>query len=183
MAQAGANTTTQAKGEPQTADALFGAVYERLKTMARRRIRPNQRSVTLETTSVVHDLYLRMSREGDLSFEHPSQFFTYAARAMRHLLSDRARDHLSRRAGGDWVRVTLTGNNERLVLEGAEQAIALDGALDRLEKIDARSARVVELRYFAGLTSEETAAALGISKRTADRDWEFAHAYLKTDLG
>ena len=81
------------------------------------------------------------------------------------------------------MRVTLTGSNERLVLDGAEQAIALDGALDRLEKIDERSARVVELRYFAGLTSEETAEALGISRRTADRDWEFAHAYLKTDLG
>lgn len=183
MAQASANETTDTTAEPQTADALFGAVYERLKLMARRRIRPNQRSVTLETTSVVHDLYLRMSREGDLSFQHPSQFFTYAARAMRHLLSDRARDHLTRRAGGDWVRVTLTGSNDRLVLEGAEQAIALDGALDRLEKVDERSARVVELRYFAGLTSEETAAALGVSKRTADRDWEFAQAFLKTDLG
>ncbi len=183
MAQTRADGTLPATDTPQTAQALFGAVYDRLKTMARHRIRPNQRSVTLETTSVVHDLYLRMSRQGDLKFEHPSQFFTYAARAMRHLLSDRARDHLARRAGGDWVRVTLTGSNERLVLDDAEQAIALDSALERLEKVDQRSARVVELRYFAGLTSEEAAEALGISKRTADRDFEFAHAFLKTDLG
>ncbi len=174
--------TTPATHARETTDALFGAVYDRLKAMARHRIHPNQRSVTLETTSVVHDLYLRMSRQGDLSFEHPSQFFTYAARAMRHLLTDRARDHMTRRAGGDWMRVTLTGRNERLVIEDAEQALALDAALARLEKIDERSARVVELRYFAGLTAEETAEALGISKRTADRDFEFAHAYLKTDL-
>ncbi len=71
MAQARANETTDTTSGPQTAGALFGAVYERLKLMARRRIRPHQRSVTLETTSVVHDLYLRMSREGDLSFQHP----------------------------------------------------------------------------------------------------------------
>ena len=167
----------------RSADALFEAVYERLKSMARRRLPAGQRSPTLETTALVHELYLRIGKHGELAFEHDSQFFAYAARAMRHLLSDRAREYLSRRAGGDWVRVTLTASDENLALESAEQALALDAALDRLEETDARSARVIELRYFAGLTSEQAAEALGISRRTADRDWDFAHAFLKTDLG
>ncbi len=161
---------------------MFEAVYDRLKAMARRRLRPTQRSITLETTSLVHELYLRMSSRKNLAFEHPSQFLTYAARAIRHLLSDHARDYLSRRAGGDWLRVTLTGGNENLVFDSAERAIEFDKALDRLEAADERSARVVELRYFGGLSQSEIADALNISARTADRDWEFARAFLKTEL-
>ena len=79
-------------------------------------------------------------------------------------------------------QITLTGSDDRLAIDGAEQVIALDAALERLEAIDARAARVVELRYFAGLTSEQAAEALGIGRRTAQRDWEFAHAFLKTDM-
>lgn len=175
--------SSSAKVAGEAPDALFEAVYERLKAMARRRIGAHARSVTFETTSLVHDLYLRIGAQPGLSFEHHSQFLTYAARAMRHVLSDRAREHLSRRAGGDWLRITLTGADERLAIDSAEQAIELDAALGRLEAVDERSARVLELRYFAGLTSDQTAEALGISRRTADRDWEFAHAFLKTDLG
>lgn len=167
----------------RSADAMFTAVYDRLKSMARRRLRPGQRSVTLQTTSLVHELYLRMSTRDNLSFEHPAQFLTYAAHAIRHLLSDRAREYLSRRAGGDWLRVTLTGSDQNLVFDSAERALEFDAALDRLETADARSASVVELRYFAGLTQGEVADALNISARTAARDWEFARAFLKADLG
>ena len=180
-----ANETNPAGSEAASAalapDALFETVYARLKALAHRQIRPAQRSVTLETTSLVHELYLRMSDRDGLKFGHPSQFFVYAARAMRHLLSDRAREHLSRRAGGDWIRVTLTGNDEHLALANAEEALELDAALARLEKVDERAARVVELRYFAGLTVEQVAEALGVSRRTIDRDWDFAHAFLKAD--
>lgn len=102
---------------------------------------------------------------------------------MRHLLLDLAEAHRSQRAGGQWLQVTLTARNEALVLESAEQVIALDRALDRLARVDARAARVIELRYFAGLTSEQAAEALAISKRTADRDWTFALSFLKTDIG
>lgn len=172
-------TPSDAASPALAPDALFETVYARLKALAHRQIRPAQRSVTLETTSLVHELYLRMSKQDDLAFGHPSQFFVYAARAMRHLLSDRAREHLSRRAGGDWMRVTLTGNDENLALANAEEALELDAALDRLERVDARAARVVELRYFAGLTVEQVAETLDVSRRTIDRDWDFAHAFLK----
>ena len=168
---------------PRSTDALFDAVYERLKQMAGRRLSAGGRSVTLDTTVLVHELYLRINAQGELAFVHPGQFFVYAARAMRHLLTDRARAHASLRAGGDWVQVTLTGKDEAFALESAEQAIALDAALGRLADADGRAAQVVELRYFAGLSAGQAADALGVGKRTADRDWSFAMAFLKADLG
>ncbi|MFI4969170.1 MAG: ECF-type sigma factor [Lysobacterales bacterium] len=170
-------------GPAKSSDVLFGEVYERLKQMAGRRLAAGGRSVTLDTTVLVHELYLRVNAQGDLAFAHPGQFFAYAARAMRHLLTDRARSRASMRAGGDWVQITLTAHDESFALESAEQAIALDAALCRLTEIDERAAQVVELRYFAGLTSDQVANALDISKRTADRDWSFATAFLKADLG
>ena len=169
--------------EPASLDAMFGAVYDRLKKMAGKRLSTQGRAGTLDTTALVHELYLRVNAQGDLHFAHPSQFFTYAARAMRHVLADRARARLTQQAGGSWMQVTLTSSDERLAIDSAEEAIALDAALRRLEAVDARAAQVVELRYFAGLTSEQTADALGIARRTAHRDWEFAQAFLKTDLG
>jgi RNA polymerase sigma factor (TIGR02999 family) len=169
---------------PQTPDALFSAVYDRLKAIAGRRIaEAGGRTPTLDTTALVHELYIRISARSDLVFAHPNQFFVYAARAMRNLLIDRARSHMGRRASGVWIQVTLTASHESLALESAERAIALDSVLSRLAALDARAAQIVELRYFAGLTSEQAAEALGVAKRTADRDWTFAMAFLKTDLG
>ena len=99
---------TDSAPAPLGADAMFTQVYERLKAMAGRRLSMGARG-TLETTVLVHELYLRLSGNDALAFERPEQFFGYAARAMRHLLADRARDRLRQRAGGDWARVTLTG--------------------------------------------------------------------------
>ncbi len=167
----------------QSADALFASVYEKLKRMASRRLSGDDRTASMDTTVLVHELYLRVNTQRDLKFDHPSQFFTYAARAIRHLLADRARDRMTQRAGGEWMRVTLTGEDPRFALDSAEQALALDASLQRLEAADARAARVVELRYFAGLTATQAAETLDIARSTADRDWEFAQAFLKTDLG
>jgi len=180
-----ASLTTPGSAAPpaQSADDLFAVVYARLKAMAGRRLLARGRGGTLDTTALVHELYLRVHTQGDLQFAHPSKFFAYAARAMRHLLSDRARDRLRQRVGGGWVQVTLTGGDEHLAISSAEQAISLDAALGRLEEADARAARIVELRYFAGLSLEQAAHALGIARRTAHRDWVFAQAFLKTDLG
>lgn len=164
------------------ADALFAQVYARLKAMAGKQLQNARGNATLRTTGLVHELYLRMCSQRDLVFESQAQFFTYAARAMRHLLADRARDRMAQHAGGDWVQITLTSTDTQLAIESAEQALALDAALVHLEAIDVRAARVLELRYFAGLTSEQTAQTLGIARRTAQRDWDFAHAFLKTDL-
>jgi RNA polymerase sigma factor (TIGR02999 family) len=175
--------TSEATGDPLTADALFGAVYERLKAMAGSHLARNRAGSTLDTTALVHELYLRVSTQRELIFGKPVQFFAYAARAMRHLLADRARDRLRLRAGGAWMRVTLTGTDDRLAIDSAEQALQLDEALKRLEAADARAARVVELRYFAGLTPEQIAEALEVTRRTVDRDWRFARAFLKTEIG
>ena len=166
---------------PESADALFDAVYARLKAMAARQLGARERG-TLDTTALVHELYLRIGAQDELQFSHPAQFFAYAARAMRHLLADRARDHLRQRAGGGWVAVTLTGGDTHLAIDDAQRALALDAALTQLEAADTRAARVVELRYFAGLPLEKVADQLGVTRRTADRDWAFARAFLHDAL-
>ncbi len=164
------------------ADALFAQVYERLKAMAGKRLAQRARG-TLDTTALVHELYLRMGNHGELAFAHPSQFFTYAARAMRHLLADRARDRLRLRAGGDWMRTTLTGSDYRLAVESADEALALEEALQKLAQADARAAQIVELTWFAGLSQEQITESLGIARSTVARDWRFARAFLKNELG
>jgi RNA polymerase sigma factor (TIGR02999 family) len=166
----------------QSSDALFDAVYARLKAMAGRQLAHGPAQASLDTTALVHELYLRVSANRELAFNHPAQFFAYAARAMRHLLRDRARDRLRQRAGGDWQRVTLTGA-EPIAISSAEQALALDEALDRLAAADTRAAQVVELRYFAGLSLEQVAETLELARRTIDRDWRFARAFLHDQLG
>ena len=162
-------------------DAVFAEVYSRLKIMARRRLGRGGRH-TLDTTALVHELYMRIGDNPALKFVEQAQFLAYAARAMRHLLSDRARSRLSQRAGGAWVNVTLNADALRLSIDSAEEALAMETALRRLEHADARAARVVELRYFAGLSLEHAAQALGVARRTADRDWEFARAFLHAEL-
>ena len=164
-----------------SADVLFDAVYARLKAMAGRQLAGRDRG-SIDTTALVHELYLRVSARRELEFQHPAQFFAYAARAMRHLLCDRARDRLRQRAGGEWQRVTLTGTDQQLAIDSAEQALALDAALAQLGHDDTRAAQVVELRYFAGLSLEQIAEMLGLTRRTIDRDWRFARAFLHERL-
>jgi RNA polymerase sigma factor (TIGR02999 family) len=172
-----------ADATPRATDAMFETVYARLKAMAGRQLAQQPARATLDTTMLVHELYLRIQSNRELVFEHDAQFFAYAARAMRHLLADRARDRLRLRAGGEWLRVTLTGgDDDAFALESAEEALALEEALGRLTTIDARAAQVVELRYFAGLSLEQAAVALGFTRRTIDRDWRFARAFLKSEL-
>jgi len=163
-------------------DALFVMVYARLKAMAARQL-ASRRSATLDTTELVHELYLRMGQREALHFEHPAQFFSYAARAMRHLLVNRARDRLRLRAGGQWLKVTLDDDDLRLALDTASQALALDAALDALEQTDVRAAQVVELHYFAGLSLQQVGETLGLVRRTIDRDWRFARAFIKARMG
>lgn len=171
-------TPTEAATAAVPADALFAAVYARLKAMAGRQLARGPEPVSLDTTALVHELYLRIGGNQELTFAQPAQFFSYAARAMRHLLCDRARDRMRQRAGGHWQRVTLTGSNEQLRIENAEQALAFDAALAELERNDKRAARVIELRYFAGLNPEQIAQTLGLTRRTIDRDWRFARVFL-----
>ena len=161
-------------------DELFSTVYARLKAMASRR--SAERGATLDTTALVHELYLRMHRGEEMRFEAQAQFFTYAARAMRHLIINRARDRLRLRAGGDLARVTLDVHDERLAIENSGEALALEESLQALEQSHPRAAQVVELRYFAGLPVEKIAELLDIDRRTVNRDWRFARAFLNTRL-
>jgi len=163
-------------------DVLFTEVYARLKALARHKLSGPQPQ-TLQTTALVHELYLRMGRQGDLSFSDVGGFFAYAAKAMRHLLADRARDRLRQRAGGGWVSVSLDSEDIHLAIDSADEALAMEQALVRLEAIDARAARVVELRYFAGLSLHQTADTLELARSTVDRDWRFARAFLHAELG
>ena len=160
----------------------FDVVYDRLKTLASRQLAHGAHN-TLDTTALVHEVYLRLDGGRELAFAHPAQFFAYSARAMRHVLVDRARTRMRQKAGGDWLRVTFTANAEaQPAIESAEQALALEEALIKLEQTDERAARVVELRYFVGLTPEQVANVLGVTRRTIDRDWRYARAFLHAAL-
>lgn len=174
--------TTDSAVPAQDADTLFAAVYDRLKMLAGARLAQVRPHESLDATGLVHELYLRFGARDEPRFAGPAQFFAYAAKAMRHLLSDRARDRLRLRAGGDWHRVTLTGMAGELELHSAEQALQLERTLEKLEAHDARALRVVELRFFAGLSLEQTAQTLGLARRTVDRDWRFARAFLQSEL-
>jgi RNA polymerase sigma factor (TIGR02999 family) len=165
------------RSEAQPADALFNEVYARLKAMASRQ-RARVSGATLETTALVHELYLKLSRGGELAFESTAQFFDYAARAMRHILVDRARERMSLKRGGDDRLTDDTDAVLRAADGTAERTLELDDALRRLERADARAARLVALHYFAGLSLPEVGALMGLTTRTLNRDWRFARAFL-----
>jgi len=158
-------------------DPLFIDVYTRLKAMAsRQRLRSGSPS-TLCTTELVHEAYIRMG-ELDNRFEKPVQFFAYAARAMRHILTDAARRRIQPKRGGDQVRLTMWDPSVDSVQIDPQLALELDSALDALEREDERAAQVIELHYFAGLDLQQVADILGVVRRTVDRDWRYARAFL-----
>lgn len=156
---------------------VFENVYDRLKAMAsRQRLRggaPN----TLCTTELVHEAYLRMGGADD-RFEKDAQFFAYAARAMRHILSDAARRRVQPKRGGDQVRLDLSDPQVDSIYVDPGLALQLDDALTALEQDDPRAAHVVELHFFGGLDLPQVAKLLGIGRRTVDRDWRYARAFL-----
>lgn len=172
----------QAAATEATADTLFNEVYDRLKAMAGRQRARGGAPLTLGTTELVHELYLRMGSGQDKRFASPMQFFSYAARAMRSILIDRARGRYQLKAGGDQQRVALTDSAIAAVEVDPARALLLDAALRSLEADDQRAARVVELHYFAGLSLQQIADLLGVVRRTVDRDWRYARAFLMTQV-
>jgi len=162
-------------------DELFPLVYAELRRIAAREMRREKPGRTLQTTALVHEAYLRLLKDASLSFENRAHFLGVAARAMREILIEHARARSARKRGGGAVRLTL----DDLVAPVSSPSIdvlALDEALERLARLDERHARVVELRYFGGLSVEETAAALGLSPATVKRDWTLARAWLFREL-
>jgi RNA polymerase sigma factor (TIGR02999 family) len=159
------------------ADAIYGDVYERLKAMASRQRLRGGAPRTLCTTELVHEAYLRMG-DSNVRYQQSAQFFAYAARAMRHILADAARRRLQPKRGGDQARITLSDPVVDSVQVDPQLALQLDEALAALDNEDARAAQVVELHYFAGLDLQQVADTLGIARRTVDRDWRYARAFL-----
>jgi RNA polymerase sigma factor (TIGR02999 family) len=163
-------------------DPIYVDLYDRLKAMASRQRLRGGAPKTLCTTELVHEAYLRMG-ESNFRYEQTAQFFAYAARAMRHILTDAARRRMQPKRGGDQARLMLSDPAVDSVLVDPQLALQLDEALVALEREDARAAQVVELHYFAGLDLQQVADTLGIARRTADRDWRYARAFLAARSG
>jgi RNA polymerase sigma factor (TIGR02999 family) len=176
----------RAAAEP--VDALLPRVYEELRRIAHRQLGGERPGHTLSTTAVVHEAYLRLADQRDTQWVDRAQFFALAARTMRRILIDYARRHHAARRGGvhrvaiPLDDLELAGAPELAVADRADWLLALDEALARLALMDERLARVVECRFFAGLSEDETAEALGISPRTVGRDWQVARGWLYQEL-
>jgi RNA polymerase sigma-70 factor, ECF subfamily len=169
------------QGNQEARDKLIPLVYDELKRLARSYMRRERSDHTLQTTALVNEAYLKLVRQQVVNWQGRSQFFGIAAQLMRRILIDHARRCLRNKRGG--VREVLP-LNEALAFspEHSEELVRLDQALERLSKLDARQSRIVELRFFGGLSVEETAEFLGISPKTVKRDWSVAKAWLHAEL-
>jgi RNA polymerase sigma factor (TIGR02999 family) len=169
-------------------DALFPLVYEELREVAHRQRRRWSGDLTLDTTALVHEAYLKLVDAHVASWESRAHFFATAARAMRQILLNYARDRHAQKRGGDRPALSIEALGKRWETRlvspdtDAELLLALDAALRNLEQVNARHSRIVECRFFGGLTIAETAAALDISTATVSRGWALAQARLYQDL-
>jgi len=169
------------QGNREALSALMPLIYEELRAIAARHLRAERPNHTLQTTGLVHEAYLRLIDQNQ-TWQNRAHFFAIAAMAMRRILVDYARASRAEKRGGQKTVLPL---EEALVVAADESwpdLIELDWALSRLAKIDERMARLVELRFFGGLTVEETAAVLGISPRTIKREWRTARAWLRREI-
>ena len=162
------------------ADALTSTVYGSLREIASKLSNPRQ--AALQPTLVVHEAYVRLAQSGSLAFESKEHFLAVAAKAMRHVVADAARARNAQKRGGGWMRSTLAGmaEGDNSALDYGFEEVA--HAIDALEQVSPRQARIVELRFFAGLTVEQVAQVLGVSDRTIRNDWRVARAWLRTEL-
>jgi RNA polymerase sigma factor (TIGR02999 family) len=168
------------QGTPEAIDRLFSLVYVQLRRIAHRQLQGERPGHTLATTGLVHEAYLKLVDQSRTDWQDRRHFFAAAARAMRQILVDYARRYRTQRRGGGLQRVAL--NDQSAVEEQAELVLAVHEALGRLAGVNERLSRVVECRYFAGLTDEETAVALGVTARTVQRDWVKAKGWLYQEL-
>ena len=169
-------------GQREALDRLAPLVYEDLRRLAARYMRREPAGHALQSTALVHEAYLRLIDQRQVQWRNRAHFFGVAAQMMRRILVDYARRRRAERRGGGWERVTLTG--DPVGPDGANEVdvLSLHEALERLAAFDPRQERIVELRYFGGLTIEETAEVVGASPATVARDWTMAKAWLRADL-
>ena len=168
------------RGDPKAAAELLPLVYDELRKLAAARLAAEKPGQTLQATALVHEAYLRLV--GEQQFRGRGHFFAAAAEAMRRIHVEAARRKAALKRGGGLDRGELAGS-EIAAPEPDTDLLALDEALTQLAATDSLAADLVKLRYFAGLTSEEAAAALGISPRTADRTWAYARSWLRKRIG
>jgi RNA polymerase sigma factor (TIGR02999 family) len=170
------------KGEPGAAAMLIPLIYHELHSLARTRMAAESPAHTLQTTALVNEAYLRLLGDRHPAFENRAHFFGAAAEAMRRILVEHARARHRLKRGGGWARVSLEGVD----VSGADEpsrVLSLDAAVEKLQTFDPRLAEIVKLRCFVGMSIAETAAALGLSSRTVNRDWLAAKAWLKGEIG
>jgi RNA polymerase sigma-70 factor, ECF subfamily len=170
------------QGDSNAKDLLVSTVYRELKMIAARYMRREKGDHTLQTTALVNEAYMKLVNLKDTQWNNRSHFFAVAAQMMRRILVDHARENIADKRGGGHGVLQL---DEALVFAPAksQDMVKLDDALTRLEESDPRAARVVELRFFGGLSIEETAEAMTISPRTVKREWMFAKAWLRNEFG
>lgn len=168
-------------GDPDAFGRLVELVYDDLRRIAHRHLQLERSGHTINTTALVHEAYLRLGQEPQAVWRSRAQFFAFTSRAMRHILIDYARSRHAAKRGGTRIQVPL-GENTAAIESEAADLLALDEALQKLAERDERIARVVECRFFGGLSNEETAEALGCSQRTVERYWVRARAYLRSAL-
>jgi RNA polymerase sigma factor (TIGR02999 family) len=171
------------QGDPQAADQLLPLVYDELRKLAAERIAQEKPGQTLQATALVHEAYLRLvGGDQTQDWDGRRHFFAAAAEAMRRILIDRARHKQTRKAGGGRHRLDLDDIEPALQEQNGDRLLALDEALRQLEAEDPRKAELVKLRFFAGLTAEQAAAALGVSLSTAEKDWAYARSWLRVAI-
>jgi RNA polymerase sigma factor (TIGR02999 family) len=173
--------STLDEGNPHAAAQLLPLVYDELRRLAAQKLAKEKPGQTLQATALVHEAYLRLVGAGGCAWDNRRHFFAAAAEAMRRILIESARRKKSRKHGGDRQREELDGDR-LLAPMPAEDLLALDEALARLADRDPVKADLVKLRYFAGLTLDQAAAALGLSPSTADRYWAYARAWLHQEI-
>ena len=168
-------------GDREALDALMPMVYDELRKLAHRYMARERGANTLQTTVLVNEVYLRLINERGMKWQNRSHFFAVAAQLMRFILVDYARQHARQKRGGDAQQVTL---DEAMIVteDNATEMLALDEALAKLAAFDKRKSRIAEMRFFAGLTVDETAEVLSVSPETVMRDWRLARAWLRNEL-
>lgn len=175
------------RGDAAALTALFSFAYDELSVLAHQQRQRWHGDITLDTSALVHEVYLKLAGQSQPASRSRAHFFAVAAKAMRHILCNYARDRSRKKRGGGVQHVRLVPGQDlaaqlQLSDDETEQLTALDEALQALQRIAERQAQVVECRFFGGMSLEDTATALGISARTVQRDWIFARAWLRREM-
>ena len=169
------------RGSRDALDQVFPLVYAELRRLAHRQLRGRPSGQTLSTTVLIHEAYVRLVNQSEAQFEDRAHFYAYAARVMRAVLLDYVRTRSAKKRGGGQVALPMDGL-ELSVEQQADLVLAVDEALSRLGELDERQGRIVECRFFGGMTEAETAEVLGVSDRTVRREWIKARAWLRVAL-